>query len=178
METPIESCSLDKGDNCLYFDSSTNNRYELVKKMMKVQYDFVCDGKLSKSYCLESLRKMIREEYIKDSFGYFSYYPDSSGSFQKRSGRGYQNILGGIVICLVSNKEPRIGTVEMICSRNKSGTTLLQNIEDEALGRHLRLIQLFSLPEDRLKKWYRDKGYLVSELAALDGTYLAQKIIS
>lgn len=179
FNSPIESCSLDKGDNCLYFDCSKKERYELVKKMMTVQYDLVCKGKLTKAYCLEALRKMSRDEYVNESFGYFSYYPGANSTrFITRSGRGYQNDLGGIAICLISNKEKRIGTVEILCSKNKSGTKLLQNIEEEGSGRDLRVIQLFALPEDRLKKWYQDRDYLVSDIPSSDGTYMAQKILS
>jgi hypothetical protein len=173
----VESCSKHGSDICLYFDFSTTEKYQLLKKMMRIQNDLVCDGKISQKYALETVRKFSWDKYRENSFGYFSYYPQSLESMT-RSGRGYQNILGGFAICLISNEEKRIGTIELICSRNKSGEKLLENIESEASGRDIILIQLFSLPEERLKTWYRNHGYFLSDLPSAGGTYLAQKVLS
>lgn len=87
--------------------------------------------------------------------------------------------LHGFVLCRI---ETNIAWVDLICSRENSkvGQLLIDLEENIKKNKDVKVIQLYSLPKQSLKKWYIKMGYSVSDVRIWDGkpkAYLMQKFI-
>jgi hypothetical protein len=80
-------------------------------------------------------------------------------------------LLHGFILCRINKESPNILWIDLVCSRRNSkvGKLLLEMAEEESkLIAGLKLIQLYALPDERLKRWYQQQGYQPSVLYTYD----------
>ena len=77
--------------------------------------------------------------------------------------------LKGFVVCRGDINSPKIMWIDLICAR-ESGSQLLQQAEEHARTiNDVRMLMLYSLPDEELKQWYMNRGYDVSTVKIWDG---------
>lgn len=81
--------------------------------------------------------------------------------------------LKGFVVCRGDINSPKIMWIDLICARESSrlGSQLLQQAEEHARTiSDVRMLMLYSLPDEELKQWYMHRGYDVSTVKIWDGS--------
>jgi hypothetical protein len=168
-------------DTLQYFFPDSDNEKN-AKKILKTQGQVVCQNKLSVSW--------INEHISKFSYGYLYWSP--TAQIGRRSIKNNINCkyhLHGFILCRINKNYPHKMWIDIICSRenSKTGQVLLELAEEKARElKTVKLIQLYSLPELKLKNWYKKLGYEVEESSFFDKNeqgkikpkaYLMQKFI-
>lgn len=145
-------------DNIQYFFPDSEN-LEDMKKIVKDQGKIVCRLKISVSW----INKSIHDA----SFGIA--YISPKARMGRRSFKTVQDryCMNGYTLCRIDNEYPDSIWIDIVCSRenNKTGELLIQLAEEHIKTKlkHVKIIQLLSLPEPKLKIWYKKLGYRVLE---------------
>lgn len=140
-----------------FFPSSTN--IDIARTLIKKQGIDVCQNKIT--------QKWIDTALHKHSFGFIVMM--SKAQLGRRSIKKPDS---GFIICRVTQENPGVAWIDLVCSRvnSKVGKLLMEVAEN-----HLKtmpevyVIQLYSLPEPKLKRWYSSMGYGVSDVTIWDG---------
>jgi hypothetical protein len=145
----------------------TSDNIKLVKKLLKRDGDVVCQGKINRSWLDESMSTF--------SFGLgytskkaqtgrrLSCLHSKQASFRSEANK---HVLYGFILCRVDIHDPKVVWIDIVCSKENSkiGKLLMEAAEERIkANKSLKLIQLYSLPEVRLKNWYVKLGYTYSE---------------
>lgn len=163
-------------DNELQFFDPTSENITFFKKLLTKQGVNVCQDQVNSRWINESLSRF--------SFGYA--FISRKAQIGRRSLKNEEDkfILKGFVIGRINIAQPQTVTIDLVCSRQetKLGKVLMELSEEKAKSiPAVKLIQLFSLPEKKLKKWYNSLGFgEIEERSFEDGTlkaYLMQKFI-
>jgi hypothetical protein len=158
-----------------YFSPNSYNIINL-RKIIKSQGFFCCHEKIEQQWINTSISKL--------SFGYT--YLTLKAQIGRRSIKKPEDkyLLQGFVLCRIDKDLPSIAWIDLICSKHNSKTgKLLLDLAEEHIRTNIpsvKLIQLYSLPQPKLKSWYLKNGYGVSDVRIWDGklkSYLMNKFL-
>jgi hypothetical protein len=135
----------------LKYFTSTSDDISNLKLLIKTQGEITCQNNIS--------IQTIKAEINNFDFGYLSYtIKAKSGS---RSPRNFadKHILNGFILCSFLDEEEAM--IDLVCSRkdSKIGKKLMEATEDFLREVGISKITLYSLPEEKLKRWYESIGY-------------------
>ncbi len=126
---------------------------QIYKKIIKEQGVSVCHNQFEKEFISTSLHKA--------SFGIVIFNKKAQVG-KKRTYRSDELIMKGFILCRIDISMPNIIWIDLVCSkeRSKLGKQLLQLAEIEIeKNKEIKLIQLLSIPDVKLKNWYTKLGY-------------------
>ena len=121
---------------------------------------------------VEVCRKKIGQSWIDETISKFSFgiaiYTNKAQIGQSINKKN-NKYLKGFVVCRGDINSPKIMWIDLICAR-ESGSQLLQQAEEHARTiNDVRMLMLYSLPDEELKQWYMRRGYDVSIVKIWDG---------
>ena len=122
----------------------------------------VCRNKIDKKWLDGSLYKF--------SFG-IAIYTNKAQIGQSRKKKSDKQ-LKGFILCRTDNDSPNTIWIDLVCARETSrvGTKLMQQAEEYVRNnKEIRVMMLYTLPEEQLKQWYRRHGFGVSNVDIWDG---------
>lgn len=156
-----------------YFEPDSEN-FNIYKALFHKQSHDVC-------------RKEINKEWINTSSREFSFcyaFIGLKAQLGRRSLKKIEDkyILKAFITCRVM-KEAKVLKIDLVCSRInlKLGKLLLEIVENKANAIGLKVIQIDSLPNKPLIKWYEKLGFFQVYIKNFeDGTekaYFMQKLL-
>lgn len=156
-----------------YFEPNSQN-FNIYKKLFDKQSQEVCRNKISKQWINASSNK----------FSFCYAFIGLKAQLGRRSLKKIEDkyILKAFIICKIL-KEAKVLKIELICSRMnlKLGKVLLEIVENKANALDLKVIQIDSLPDKPLIKWYEKLGFFQVYIKNFeDGTekaYFMQKLL-
>ena len=124
---------------------------------------------------IEVCRNRIDKEWLDGSLSKFSLgiaiYTNKAQIGQSRK-KKTDKYLKGFILCRIDNDSPYTVWIDLVCSRETSrvGTKLMQQAEEYTRSnKEIRVMMLYTLPEEPLKQWYRRHGFGVSNVDIWDG---------
>ena len=136
---------------------------------------------------MEVCRNRIDKEWLDGSLSKFSFgiaiYTNKAQIGQSRK-KKTDKYLKGFILCRIDNDSPYTVWIDLVCltvmrssapkaqSRETSrvGTKLMQQAEEYTRSnKEIRVMMLYTLPEEPLKQWYRRHGFGVSNVDIWDG---------
>jgi len=157
------------------FDPESEN-FALVKQLLKAQGKDTCQDKIDVDWLTSSLLSL--------SFGFV--YATEKAKIGKRSLNSPNDKyhVQGFVTCRSIKENPRIIWIDLICSRIRSKVGKLLMEAAEAACKKIPgvlFINLYSLPEVKLRNWYKKLGYIENAVPTYQGgkpkAYLMTKFI-
>ena len=131
-----------------YFDNNTDN-INIIKNYIKYQGYDICKSQIGKEYITEILNNM--------TFGFIYYNKITEYGRFKRKKKEYY--VYSFILCSYNNDFPDDLEIKLICSRNKDGSELIKIVEEKAKDMNIKRLNLFSLPQEKLKNWYIKQGF-------------------
>lgn len=139
-----------------FFDfSPTTENIKLVRKLLKRDGESVCQCKINRSWIDQSIA----------SFSFGLGYTSKKAQTGRRS-ESNKHVLYGFILCRIDKNDPQVIWIDLVCSSEDSaiGKLLMETAEQKIKqNKTLRLIQLYALPDLKLKNWYVKLGYTYSE---------------
>ena len=161
--------------NLHYFCPDCEN-ISILTKLFKKQGVDVCRNKLNRDWVNKSLHTM--------SFG--MAYLTQKAQIGRRSLKSEDDkyIVHGLILCRIEKEQPEIAWIDIVCSRQNSkvGNLLMEVVESKCRSeKNIKLIQLYSLPDEKLTQWYKKQSFIISPVTIWDGNqikaYLMQKFL-
>ena len=127
--------------------------------------------KLMREQGVITFQNEFKKEFIsttlhKSSFGLVMYTRKAQIGQSKQS-KSKDLMLHGFILCRIDVDLPNVMWIDLVCFnvRSKLGTQLIESAEIEIRkNKEIKLIQLFSIPDNKLKHWYMKLGYSVGNV--------------
>lgn len=162
-------------ESVLRFDAKSEN-LSFVKQLLKSQGIETCLGKISTEWLTSSVLSV--------SFGFVYMTPKAQLGRRSVKSPSDRYHVHGFVTCRAIKENPKIIWIDLVCSRLRSKIgKLLMELAEEACKeiQEVQLINLYSLPETRLRNWYKGLGYTENAVPNYEGgkvkSYLMTKFI-
>ena len=132
----------------LLYIEPTNTEIKNIKELIKKQGEKTCNDQLSV--------QTISDKLSSFTFGWVT------GTLKAQLGRrSIKNItLTSFVLCTYTQIEPEYLTIEIICSSIKTGTFLMELVQEKARSMNIKRLQVYSLAITGLKRWYESIGFV------------------
>jgi hypothetical protein len=137
----------------LVYIEPSNNEIKNIRELIKTQGLSTCKNKVNIEY--------ISKKTSSFTFGWMSAIPKAQLGRRSIKNINDRFSLNAFVLCSYTPNAPDQVVVELICSVNKIGKLLMELVEDKVKSMGIKKLQLYSLANDKLKKWYESLGYSV-----------------
>jgi hypothetical protein len=135
----------------IYIEPSTPE-IKQIKDLIKKQGDKACQNQLS----IES----ISESVSKFTFGWVSVLQKAQLGRRSIKSLTDRYTLLSFILCHYTPLIPEQITIELVCSTTRSGKLMMELAEERARTLNIKRINLYSLSNDKLKRWYESLGYV------------------
>ncbi len=145
-------------NDIMYFTSKDLNDH-LIKDLIRLQGNETCRDEIDMLY----IRNVINDY----DFGYLRITEKANigKKHSRRSGDKYY--VWGFVLCKISENQ-KIATIELVCARQLvkgMGKLLIEKVIDKLKNNGTtKLVRLWCLPKDKLRKFYIGLGFAEQQL--------------
>jgi len=136
--------------NLQYIEPS-DTQIKDIRELIKKQGDKTCKNEVSLNFS---------EKVSNFTFGWIYILPKAQLGRRSIKNVNDKFTLLGFILCNYSPFLPHEMFIEIVCSVNKSGKLLMELAEEKARTMNIKKIELYSLPNTKLKNWYESLGYV------------------
>ena len=130
----------------IYIEPSTPE-IKQIKELIKKQN---CQNQLS-----------IESKFVsKFTFGWISVLQKAQLGRRSIKSLTDRYTLLSFILCHYTPLIPEQITIELVCSTTRSGKLMMELAEERARTLNIKRINLYSLSNDKLKRWYESLGYV------------------